>query len=62
MINDRIKMVLSELVEAEGVIGAVSALADAIKDYADEMSDLGLKERVIEAYDVLDRLDCVHKG
>lgn len=56
MLSDQMKMMLSELVEAEGPQGAVSALADAIADYADEMSDLGLKESAIAAAEAVDRL------
>jgi hypothetical protein len=52
--NDKL---LRALINDEGVNGAVFALAYALQDYADEMSDLGLKEKAIEASDVAEMLE-----
>lgn len=52
MTPKNIKLMLSELINQEGVRGAVVALRRAIKLHADEMSDLGLKEQAINAAEV----------
>jgi hypothetical protein len=49
------KMLMS-LIREEGVKGAVASLATALSAYADEMSDLGLKEKVFEASEMADIL------
>jgi hypothetical protein len=56
MVPDNVKMMLSELVEQEGLYGAVVALQQAIDAYADEMSDLGIKERAVSAGNVSEML------
>lgn len=50
------KNVLLDLIRQEGVKGAVRSLAAAMREFADEMSDQGLKERALEAAEVSDIL------
>lgn len=47
---------LMEVVENAGVVGSVEMLMDALSDYADEMSDMGLKEKSVEASEMASKL------
>ena len=49
------KMLMS-LIREEGVKGALASLVAAFGAYADEMSDLGLKEKALEASEMTDIL------
>jgi hypothetical protein len=40
---------LLDLIETFGVKAAVGTLAEALSDYADTMSDMGLKEKAVAA-------------
>jgi hypothetical protein len=55
-INEQSYLAVCELIDRYGVRGAASAFISALKEYADEMSDLGLKEKAIEASEVVEQL------
>lgn len=48
---------LKLLIQEEGVKGAVAALAKALKNHADEMSDMGIKEKVKQSIEVSEILE-----
>lgn len=50
------KSVLMNLIREDGVTGAVKALADALQLYANELSDLALKDKAHYAIEVADIL------
>ena len=47
---------LKDLIHEYGVKESVVGLAQALQEYADEMIDMGLKERAVRAADVADQL------
>ena len=51
---------LRTIVNEYGVHDSVSGLIQALREYADEMSDRGLKERAIQAADMADVLQDIN--
>lgn len=45
------KMLIS-LIQEEGIRGAVRALSSAMRSYADEVSDMGLKDKALQAVEI----------
>jgi len=54
--------VLIELINQYGAKEAVNGLTVALQEYANEMSDLRLKDRVAEAILMLDRIENINNS
>lgn len=46
-----------DLIEKDGMVAPLKATIEALKSYADAMSDLGLKERAIKAIIAAEQLE-----
>ena len=53
------KKLVIKLIEEEGVQGALELFRDSLSDFADQMSDDGIKEKAYEAADLVDVLDAM---
>jgi hypothetical protein len=58
MSEDNKKMLL-ELIRQDGIKGTLVALAAALHSYADDMSDMGIKDKSHEAADIAGIIDDV---
>lgn len=53
---------MMDLIDQHGIAAAVEVTISALKDYADEVSDAGLKERAIKAMIAAEKLIEVAKS